>query len=290
MNYRFLSSFALVGLVACGGSPSTQQDEGLKTGPTLQTSGKRPADTGQVATADLYPSMSASADEAGVHVWAAFLYDVGDFLALGAGDTLTATVGGTSKVLTRDPTDTNAHYTATFPPSADASQVVVSLTRTNGQPSAPASVVPIAPAFTLAPSSFPIQPATDPSGFMVGLVLLDITPGFDPKTKATYTATGPCVPALLEDEHDAVLDNSGAFTPGQAVVGFDLGRYLPPDTRNCPVHVTIRVKSEGTWDPALSTDAKADGFDGSRAASLDVVAASRGPGAGESGAAAVALR
>jgi hypothetical protein len=263
MNFRTFAFLLLpIALPACSMRLDNASSPHPKTGATLD--GKPATSTSQLATANLFPSMSATSDEAGIQVWAAFIDD-SSFLPLGPGDTLTAAANGVTQPLTLDPNDKNAHYTTTLPAS-DATSVTIALHRTNGQPDAPASVVPISPPFTLSANG----PITIPQGPIEGLdfsgiALFSITPALPPKAVVRYRLSGPCVPRALTIERDAL--------PGGDTVGLDFPNYLDPRTHDCPVHVVVDVRSQGTWDPALNTDSKSDVLEGAQQRGVDVMVA-----------------
>jgi len=267
-RYSFLS-LALLALAAC--TAKTSPDEtGGKGGPLAFATGPAPKDTAGVATGDLFPSMSVTSDDAGIHVWAALLYTVDDFLPLGAGDTLTATVDGVTRTLERDG-DTQAHYTTTFPPSAAATNVVISLQRTNGQPSAPNNVVALAAPFTLAatgPVVVPTAPLQGPFD-LSGLYVVAMNPAPAPKDTIEYSASGACVPRVLETPQAALAWD----VHGGGGVATGLPSYLDPQTTDCAVAITIDVRTQGTWDPALQTDPKTDVLEGSQRRVVDVMVA-----------------
>jgi len=98
---------------------------------------------------EMTASMSAQSDENGVRVYAALLLDT-DFVVLDPGDYFTATIGGDTLVMTREAsTDSTVHYVATFPPVADAVDVVIAFHRPEGRVGAPYSLVRVAAPFAI---------------------------------------------------------------------------------------------------------------------------------------------
>ena len=217
--------------------------------------------------------MSATSDETGVHVWAAFIIDVGDFLPLGAGDALAATVNGVTKTMTLDSTDANAHYRADF--DGPASQVVVSFTRTNGQPSAPNSVLTLAAPFTVsAPPSFTLTQAAS-NDFLVGGLTLSVNPLPDPqKRPMLYRVSGACVPGVVAGSDRKVLPFPGENTENAVL---DVSYVLDPTATNCDLTFQIRAETLGRWDPAFDTDGSTqdDGVPGRAGAHVHVESGTR---------------
>jgi hypothetical protein len=259
LRSSLLYALPLLATAACTASSSSSTDAPPKQGPLL--SGSSPASTEGVATADLFPSMSARSDENGIRVVAALLYPAGNFLTLGSGDTLTATVHGVTKSLERESeSGSEVHFFAAFSPDDAATEVVVSFLRAGGEASAPDSVVPLAPAFQIS------GPATLRATQEVGLGALTpakVTPALPLTTNLAFRVHGPCVPPAFADS------DQPAGSDGGDDILFDVNRFLDPVATNCPLSIEVRAETKGTWDPAFHTDSQADVFEGVQARSFD---------------------
>jgi hypothetical protein len=255
-----LASFASLAVLsgACtlrsNDPPPSSSPSPPKTEPALFVIGDVPTTTTGVHTADLFPSMSATADETGVHVWAALIYPAGNFLALGAADALTATLsnGGSAALLPVRTSDGELHYTADFAPTAaaGATSVVVSFARAGGgEPSALRSVVPIAPAFSVGVPR-DLAWSQDP------MLTVTVTPA---PARAKLELDGDCVPTIgsAPATYDVNVDATGR-------IAFDLATAVAPSTGPCALGVRVRVETQGVWDPAFDTDSTADVFQGAR--------------------------
>lgn len=266
-SLRLLSLLSLLLATACSGGVGAEGNDAPKVGPFLGT-GTNPADTSGVATKDIFPSMSVQADENGIHVYAALIYPAGNFLALGNGDTLTATVNGTTQTLAVEMNDSagDIDYVTTFPVQ-DTPQAVISFMRTGGEPSAPNSVVPLAAPFQLSGPATVVAATGGSFNLPITFTTVPALPAQMPATEAlTFRISGACVAAA----------NSGAdepaFADGQGDVFLNLNDFIDPSAQGCAVSGDLRVATQGTWDPAFDTDSSHDIFQGLQHRGFDVTA------------------
>jgi hypothetical protein len=224
--------------------------------------GSNVTETSTVATKDIYPSMSVQADENGIHVYAALIYPAGNFLALSTGDTLTATINGTTQTLTPEVMDSprEVHYVATFPVQPTA-QATISFIRTNGQPSAPNNVVPLAAGFelsgpaTVVAASQPLYLATT---FTTTPALASPMQQLPNGETLTFRISGACIAVA-----NAGIDQPAfADASSKNNVGLNLSGLIDPSAKACAVSGDLRIATQGTWDPAFDTDSTKDVFEG----------------------------
>jgi hypothetical protein len=188
--------------------------------------------------------MSARSDENGIHVVVGFYETFTTFFALGDGDTLTATVGGVTRTLERTPTEANQnHYEAMFAADDSATSIVISLHRTNGQPDAPNSVIPIAPAFSIAAPPSVAWRTDTPLGvwFPIQVVTRARIDGNTFKLRVR----GPCAGSEANAVDQPVVSN------GDGTVSVEINRLLQPDAHDCDTSLELREETTGKLDPVF---------------------------------------
>jgi len=193
-----------------------------------------PPESAALATNEMWPSMSAQSDGQSIRVYAAVLKG-SDFVLLSDGEYFTATVGGQSIVMSREPyTDGGKiHYLATFPAQSAATDVVIDFHRANGRVEAAMSQTIVAPAFAITSAAPPSFKLGAPLSIAISPVVA--TKG-DPTDRMTIAVTGDCIddtsptPMVTFDAEGATLFDTSLVKLKKGSTGCDVGVQVRHET------------------------------------------------------------
>jgi hypothetical protein len=206
---------------------------------------KPPPASSTLATADMWPSMSAqSYDGATIKVYAAVLKD-SDFVLLDGQDYFTATIGGQTIVLQEEPYTSGGaiHYTASFAsPQTNAATVTIAFVRpAQGMQGAPQST-------TVVPAPFNVAFTAPPSVKLGSALSFQITPapavGTSTTERMTIAVNGDCLQD--HDPYPLTVDAQGNASFSTSVLQLKQGT-----TSGCDIGLQVRHEYTGTADPAF---------------------------------------
>jgi hypothetical protein len=231
-------------VIAMASGCSFHSSSSGSSGPTGGSTPPPPPTSSELATSEMWPSMSAQSDGQTLKVYASVL-EGSDFVDLDTGDFFVANVqGGESGiVLTKEPaTPGKIHYFATFPAPQGASTVTIDFMRQHGFQSAPSSV-------TTVPAPFTITSAA-PTSVRWGTVLsLTVSPppviSNAAMEQMTVAVSGACIQSA--DPFPVTFD-----TAGNAAFQTALLKPNPGTNTGCDLNVQVRHEFNGPADAAFA--------------------------------------
>jgi hypothetical protein len=243
----------LTATVACATACTFKTNASSGSG-SSSTTNTVPSDT--LATTDMQPSFSAQdyGDGSGVHVYAGWLASKGGWVALGGGDSVSATVAGQTTLLALEPDDPGkVHYTSTFSSGTGPVTVNIALARGGGQTAAPMSS-------TIVGAPFTITTAVPATITRTDKISIAIDPKPDPDKKGDgdswqLTASGGCIDDFLQsDVNTALIDTKGEFTFDASALTLKQPSSGQNQNTSAGCDLTIFVKHVhyGKIDPAFS--------------------------------------
>ncbi len=251
---RFVGTCLVASIAACTVTTTDGSGDGTTGGP--QPSGIT-AHSEAVPTNKMHPSLSAQdyGDGSGVHVYAAWLNDQGQWLETSGGDVARASDGARAPVVLFVESDVpdKVHYTTTFPSTSASHEIGIDLTRPAGKVAAPGSVAVVSAPFSIVTA----VPSKMTRGDKVAIAI-DPLPGPDTVGDGDswqLTASGSCITDYLASTvslsgasgGSGLLDAQGRFV-------FDTSKLSQQGPgSSCDVTLMVKHMHYSKLDPAFGS-------------------------------------